>query len=1127
MNKLIKIASNIFQVLALVTVGGASASAAMEFASTSQLAEGTWAKIGVTENGIYEITYDELRALGFKNPEKVGVWGEGGIMYPLDFQDRYKVRKIPDGVSPIGVLHRNQKLYFYAKGPENFDWITDTHVSSGIRITSNGLSIYSNYGIYLLSDTQSPRSLEQSNLKPSGEKYVSEGLSYVYHEKDINQGDAYSSQEFWGEDFMDSRKFTQLFDYYAPGLVQKGYASLGLKFMAQSGSYQPLFFGIEGDDENMIATRTGYVNNVTTYYRLNELGAGNVNLSSKRGKVKIYAPDNEVLTLQKRLDWWMLTYTRNLTFDEAENQFYARPLFTAINNVKLPAEDALIWDITNASLPINIDIDENGIGATNNGYRDLIFFRTSKEQKKPMLMKKIENQNLHGLASTANPSMIIFTTAEMEKYARELADFHKAHENKEVLVVKAEDVYNEFSSGRPDPMAYRSFAKMMHDKNGSKLEAVLFYGPIKANVRSREADGTMPDLLIAYQSELGLTAVNTNCIIDVYGMIGDSPISTTSTPTINSNGTSIILSTPMDISVGVIPVISEVEAKRINKKTINYILDPSKPYWNDRMIFFCDDHDDALHVTQSERMANALLSKSGSGATAVKAYAGEYGKNNIVNKLVEAYNEGAIANNYIGHGSTSSVGMTEFLVSADVLKLQNPRLTFMNFAGCMATMYENGIRGVPEHMFLSSDNGLVGGQLSVRTSYANENENYMTKWQEFLLSEYDEDYKPLTIGEVSRLTKNSIKDSNGKMKFHLFGDPLLRLPVATSTISTNLPDSAKIGETIEIKGKIVSPAGGVIDGFKGKLVAKWIEGPHKEKILNKISGYQGGKNTSHPNGYNDSAMYSERVLDIQTYDLKKGEFTLNVDVSEVLSQCIGGNARLSLTAYDMDKEVLAWKSDVISIKGFSNQYEADNQVPTIDKFEVPQAKNGVVSGMFTIVAEVSDNNGLRTDETSPEMPFVMLLDGKRVKNLRTYVSVENGSKKMHINVPVEDMEEGHHSVELHVADYAGLRAQSALNFEVRTDNRLPAPILEEGICSLQATLRLENMSTGPAVLRICDSQGNEVYTAPFVQGMKWNLCDAGNNRVKAGIYKAWVEFNAPGKLNNSTHQLTIPVLKTR
>ncbi len=46
-----------------------------EFAENSRLTSGHWVRVSVDRTGIYEISYDRLRELGFSNPEKVGEIG--------------------------------------------------------------------------------------------------------------------------------------------------------------------------------------------------------------------------------------------------------------------------------------------------------------------------------------------------------------------------------------------------------------------------------------------------------------------------------------------------------------------------------------------------------------------------------------------------------------------------------------------------------------------------------------------------------------------------------------------------------------------------------------------------------------------------------------------------------------------------------------------------------------------------------------------------------------------------------------------------------------------------------------------------------------------------------------------
>lgn len=51
------------------------------YAASSALAEGRWVRISVEKNGIYKLTYAELRSMGFEDPAKVSVHGYGG--WPL------------------------------------------------------------------------------------------------------------------------------------------------------------------------------------------------------------------------------------------------------------------------------------------------------------------------------------------------------------------------------------------------------------------------------------------------------------------------------------------------------------------------------------------------------------------------------------------------------------------------------------------------------------------------------------------------------------------------------------------------------------------------------------------------------------------------------------------------------------------------------------------------------------------------------------------------------------------------------------------------------------------------------------------------------------------------------------
>lgn len=94
----------------------------------------------------------------------------------------------------------------------------------------------------------------------------------------------------------------------------------------------------------------------------------------------------------------------------------------------------------------------------------------------------ILNQNLHAEAAKGCDFLII-SVPEYIGEARQIAALHEKYDKIRVLVVDPQTVYNEFSWGNPDPMAYRALAKMLYQSPARKLKNVLLFGPVTGNLR--------------------------------------------------------------------------------------------------------------------------------------------------------------------------------------------------------------------------------------------------------------------------------------------------------------------------------------------------------------------------------------------------------------------------------------------------------------------------------------------------------------------------------------------------------------------------------------------------------------------------------------------------------------------
>ena len=117
---MIRIKKIITVMAAVAAVSGASA-----FNNTTPLSSGNWVKVSVSTSGIYEISYAQLREMGFGNPSAVGVYGRGGTQMSMNFYDANHKYLGKDELTPVAVYHSGDKIYFYGEGVEDISFTKD------------------------------------------------------------------------------------------------------------------------------------------------------------------------------------------------------------------------------------------------------------------------------------------------------------------------------------------------------------------------------------------------------------------------------------------------------------------------------------------------------------------------------------------------------------------------------------------------------------------------------------------------------------------------------------------------------------------------------------------------------------------------------------------------------------------------------------------------------------------------------------------------------------------------------------------------------------------------------------------------------------------------------------------
>ena len=143
-----------------------------------------------------------------------------------------------------------------------------------------------------------------------------------------------------------------------------------------------------------------------------------------------------------------------------------------------------------------------------------------------LLYREVSNQNLHATSAT---DMVIIIPASGKLYAQaeRLAEAHRSVDGLRVQIVRADQIYNEFSSGTPDATAYRRFMKMLYDRAATDADMpryLLLFGDGMWDNRMITADtrGLNPDdYLLCYESENSLSHTSSFVMEDYFGLLDD------------------------------------------------------------------------------------------------------------------------------------------------------------------------------------------------------------------------------------------------------------------------------------------------------------------------------------------------------------------------------------------------------------------------------------------------------------------------------------------------------------------------------------------------------------------------------------------------------------------------------
>ncbi|HEY8386957.1 MAG TPA: type IX secretion system sortase PorU, partial [Parasegetibacter sp.] len=502
-------------------------------------------------------------------------------------------------------------------------------------------------------------------------------------------------------------------------------------------------------------------------------------------------------------------------------------LFQQFSIAGSPAS-AQVWDVTNPFEPVRMQgtLNSNSFQFRNDAsvLREYVAF-TGESFFTPHFVGKVENQNLH---APATPQMLIVTEKSLLPAAQQLASLHQEKDQLESLVVTTEQIFNEFSSGSPDPTAIRNFVKMFYDRAGTdttlRPKYLLLFGDGSYDYKDRLQGNS--NLVPAYQTAESLDPLTTYTSDDYFGFLDDDE-------DINAPNKLNIL----DIGIGRIPARNLTEARAMVEKIRTYMSNTSLGPWRNEVIFVADDEDQNLHLEDAEAAAQSLYSNNPTFHPS-KIYLDAFLQQSApggsrypdVNRLNNSkITNGTLVWNYNGHGGNRRLA-EEVVLDESLLNEWNNagRNPLLITATCDFAPFDNpSVFSLGEKALLMEKNGAIALMTTTRLVFASSNRVMNSNYLKVAFTR-NSDGAYLTLGEAVKEAKNftylTSTDIVNNRKFMLLGDPALRLAFPKHQVKTTSINGKAVGannDTLrafnkyQIEAEVTDYSGNFLSGFNG------------------------------------------------------------------------------------------------------------------------------------------------------------------------------------------------------------------------------------------------------------------------------------------------------------------------
>lgn len=1058
---------------------------------------GKWVKISVTESGVYSMSHNKLKELGFSSPSAIKLYGNGGEML-----DRINRGARSVAMKQIPTYDDGSNIYFYLEGIITYNY------SSDLNLVKHSTHLYDKKISYFISDVGSVKRIENSIPISDAGTEVDDAVSAISHE-DETRNFLMSGRNWFGDVFNDTD--SKSYNVELKNLISGSNVLVYSNLLHRSNTKGEFSLQLNSGNIEKVELPRKYSSLTFLKGEESKLELSGANEASVL-KISYNKPESSAYGV---LDYFSITFKRSLRYTIKNDHFYSASADTDVKKyiIKNADSDLKVWKITSIDNIVNMNTDISGSNLSfkdNNTEGDkFVMFRLSTASE-PTIEGNVANFNTE---ITDKVNMLIITTSQYKEVSDDLAAFHSNEDNIITKTVLSSDILNEYNCGTLDISAIRNYIRNSHIDH-PELKYILFMGD--ATYDYRGIMDNVSDYLHTYQTKNSINSIESYVSDDFFVLLEEN----------EGESDNFGLVGDMDLSIGRIPVASVDEAKGIVQKIKSYSQNNSGE-WISKVTLVADDEDNNIHITQAETLSK-MISDNNAAYDKNKIYFDKYNEQkngaeelypDVNRELLDCLNNGTLLINYVGHSNSDGLAHERIFNLETIKGLKNKRYPLFVTASCEFSRFDNfNEKSAGEYMLLNSDGGSIGLITTTRIAFSSSNHEINKKIFKYLFK-YPDSESEYRLGDVLRYAKS---ETSGyyKWSFALLGDPALKLSLPQREVVTEVVNGKNViteGDTLsafEVIGveASVRKYGNIDKEYNGVINVSVYDKPDK------VSTKGNNNNVVFDFESEKSILFNGRVIVVN------GKFKYSFVVPKDIEYSYGKGVIKYISVNDTASAMGAFNN--IWVGGSSSNKLNDNEGPDVKLYlNNTDFKNGDDVGVSPLfIARLSDDSGINTVSNGVNHNIKLYLDSETEIDLSSFYRAKaNTYKQGEIFYRLENLNPGIHNLNFEVWDVNNNISESSIDFMVVDSDDLviknislyPNPVMSGAKITFSHNQRAEDLDVK---VRIYNTNGSMVFNKSFK--VNENFADEDEidldisewSSASTGIYICNMEF----EVNNGT-----------